>query len=206
MPFESWGATLACVGDPIATSRRLCSLRRHRADVSLPGRVFVLLGNHEHAHIGGPRTSLFARDGGSHPGAAHRDRKQQLADRASFVAAALGGDVFGLLFSHTAPGPDSQVLVTSSSWTIACTVRLRVVQIPSEVGRETRPTPPPCWDGCSGAPACRQTWRVSPGSAGPDPQHLRTLIIPAGYQTIGSQQLILSSSFGMEDAYKRSLS
>jgi hypothetical protein len=27
-----------------------------------PGRVHVLLGNHEHAHIGGPRTSLFARD------------------------------------------------------------------------------------------------------------------------------------------------
>jgi hypothetical protein len=31
-------------------------------------------------------------------------------------------------------------------------------------------------------------------------------VIPAGYQTIGAQQLIVSSSFCMEDAYKKILS
>src|SRR5439155_18961715 len=70
-----------------------------------PGRVHALLGNHEHAHVGGPKTSRFAAD------EAHV-LEQRLGDEAaewlrgwlaSFPLWATAADA-GLLFCHGAPG------------------------------------------------------------------------------------------------------
>lgn len=170
-----------------------------------PRRVYTLLGNHEHAHIGGPRTSLFARDEAV-------ALEQRLGVEASlwlngFLKAlplwALAP--CGVLFSHAAPGAELKQLEDLE------TIDYRRYAPPRENLRTTK-------SGAAAEAAARLLGQLM-WSSSVSPQQARELlsrigahvavyghaVVPAGYQTIGAEQLILSSSFGMEDAHKRVL-
>lgn len=169
-----------------------------------PRRVYTLLGNHEHAHIGGPRTSLFARDEAV-------ALEQRLGVEASvWLTSFLKGlplwalSPCGVLFSHAAPGAELSRLEDLE------TIDYRRYAPPRDSAWSTRGTGP--------QEAARLLGQLLWGSSLP-PQQAREIlarigahvavyghsVVPAGYQTIGAEQLILSSSFGMEDAQKRVL-
>jgi len=174
-----------------------------------PRRVFTLLGNHEHAHIGGPRTSLFARDEAV-------ALEQRLGVEASlWLASFLKGLPLwalapcGVLFSHAAPSPELNRLEDLEA------IDYRRYATPgaspskeSLRSRGDKPTDPAArllgqllW-GSSLSPQKAQEVLSRVGA------HIAVYghaVVPAGYQTIGDEQLILSSSFGMEDARKRVL-
>lgn len=174
-----------------------------------PGRIFTLLGNHEHAHIGGPRTSLFARDETA-------ALEQRLGVEASlWLTGFLKGLPLlalapcGLLFSHAAPAGD-----------LACCEDLEGIDYRRYASSKTAASKPEGADGrpSRGDAAARLLGQLL-WTSSLSPEQARTVlsrigarvaiyghtVIPAGYQTIGSEQLILSSSFGTEDAQKRIL-
>lgn len=174
-----------------------------------PRRVFMLLGNHEHAHIGGPRTSLFARDEAV-------ALEQRLGVEASlWLASLLKGlplwaiSPCGVLFSHAAPS--AEVARLEDLEAIDYRRYTMPGASPSKESLRTRTTLPP-------EPSARLLGQLLWGSSLP-PHKARELlprigahvavyghaVVPAGHQTIGDEQLILSSSFGMEDEKKRVL-
>lgn len=174
-----------------------------------PGRIFTLLGNHEHAHIGGPRTSLFARDEAM-------ALEQRLGVEASLW---LGGFLkslplwalgkCGLLFSHAAPA--AEVASESGHATLGELEELEAI--------DYRRYAPPRSASARSETAARLLGQLLWTSTMPPAQAQDVLrrvgasvavyghaVVPAGHQTIGGEQLILSTSFGMEDAKKRVLS
>jgi hypothetical protein len=182
-----------------------------------PGRVATLLGNHEHAHIGGPRTSLFARDEAM-------ALEQRLGVEASlWLAGFLRGlplwaiSACGVLFSHAAPAGDLVRLQDLEAIDYRRYAPPRVTRREAGSGSDA----PAMRNGRTAAapePAARLLGQLLWTPAMPPQQAREVLsragarvavyghaVIPTGYQTIGSEQLILSTSFGMEDACKRVL-
>jgi hypothetical protein len=174
-----------------------------------PRRVFTLLGNHEHAHIGGPRTSLFARDEAV-------ALEQRLGVEASlWLAAFLKGLPLwalapcGVLFSHAAPAAELNRLEDLEA--IDYRRYLPPGATPSKESLRSRgdkPTEPAArllgqllW-GSSLSPQKAQEVLLRAGAHVAVYGHA---VVPGGYQTIGNEQLILSTSFGMDDARKRVL-
>ena len=170
-----------------------------------PGRVFALLGNHEHAHIGGPRTSLFARDEAV-------ALEQRLGVEASlWLHGFLKGlplwavTPSGVLFSHAAPAAELLRLEDLES------IDYRRYAPPNGSSRSQK-------GGAAPDASARLLGQLMWGSS-LSPQKAQALlarigarlsiyghaVVPAGFQTIGAEQLILSTSFGMEDAQKRVL-
>jgi hypothetical protein len=171
-----------------------------------PGRVVTLLGNHEHAHIGGPRTAVFARD---EAGAL----EQRLGiDVSVWLASYLKSLPLwaiapcGVLFSHAAPAAELASLADLE------TIDYRRYVTPKPEARSRARTQKP---GEAAARLLGQLlWEQSLppfkaqgllGVAGAQLMVYGHAVIPTGYQTIGYEQLILSSSFAMEDEHKRVL-
>ena len=206
VPFESWGGHPYLRGRPYRDQSPALLLSVTELMSRYPGRVFVLLGNHEHAHIGGPRTSLFARDE-----AAILEQRIGI-ENSSWLTGLLSSlplwavTSSGLLFSHAAPG----ALLSGLGDLEQLDYRL---YSPPAAGADS------VGNGSTGQPGAaallgRLLWGASLppdvarqvlGALGLTLSIYGHSVIPAGYQTIGSQQLILSSSFGMEDAYKKIL-
>jgi hypothetical protein len=171
-----------------------------------PGRVITLLGNHEHAHIGGPRTAMFARD---EAGAL----EQRLGIEVSVWLASYLKTLplwalapCGVLFSHAAPAAELSSLADLE------TIDYRRYIAPKpEVRSRTKMQKP----GEAAARLLGQLlWERSLppfkaqgllAVAGAQMMVYGHAVIPTGYQTIGYEQLILSSSFAMEDEHKRVL-
>lgn len=169
-----------------------------------PGRVVALLGNHEYAHIGGPRTSKFADD------EIEVLEGRLTAESAAFVRRWFSGWPLwatapaGLLFSHAAPAAP----LTSLD-------ELEAIDY-AEHAPHAAHSRHGGWDLEAEAVAQRLgqlLWSrsMSPGEARKvlEVAGARLMVyghaVVAGYETIGREQLVLGTSFGLPDADKRVL-
>lgn len=213
LPFQQWQSSEKDLpflrGRPYRDQSPAVMLGLSELMMRHPRRVFSLLGNHEHAHIGGPRTSLFARDEAV-------ALEQRLGVETSLWLAGLCKGLplwalspCGVLFSHAAPAAELNRLEDLEA--IDYRRYATPGASPSKESMRTRGAQPP-------DPASRLLGQLLWGSSLPPHKAQELLprigariavyghaVVPAGHQTIGDEQLILSSSFGMEDAKKRVL-
>lgn len=195
-----------------------------------PGRVHALLGNHEHAHIGGPRTGLFARDEAG-------VLEQRLGVEASLWLAGYLRELpllalapCGVLLSHAAPAaeiahPDELETIDYRRYLAGrpeprfepphdlhgdpldregrfdLDPRARPVRLSRPGEAPARLLGQLLWE--SALPPHRAQGLL--GTVGAQIAVYGHSVIDAGHQTIGTDQLILSTSFGMPDEYKRVL-
>ncbi len=171
-----------------------------------PGRVLTLLGNHEHAHIGGPRTAVFIRDE-----AAALELRLGIENSvwlAGFLKSLPLWAIApcGVLFSHAAPAAELGSLADLEA------IDYRRYAAPKTDAKSRAKAQKP------GEAAARLfgqlLWEqaLPPfkaqallGTAGAQVLVYGHAVIASGYQTIGYEQLILSSSFAMEDEHKKVL-
>lgn len=171
-----------------------------------PGRVRTLLGNHEHAHIGGPRTAVFTRDE-----AGALEQRLGIENSVWLTGFLKGLPLWalapcGILFSHAAPAAELSNLHELEA------IDYRRYSAPKADTRSRAKAPKP------GEAAARLfgqlLWEqaLPPfkaqallGTAGAQLMVYGHALIPTGYQAIGYEQLILSSSFAMEDEHKKVL-
>jgi hypothetical protein len=158
-----------------------------------PGHVHALLGNHEHGHIGGPHTAKFAADEVAlleyHLGPDRTERLCHIFNGFALAAVAPCGAVL----THGAPAADiasideiEQVDVNS----FECESPLDILEVPV-LG-------PILWARSAQQERAREFLRAMGGTIsiyGHD-------VIPAGYERIGDEQIVVSTSFGVFDANK----
>ena len=158
-----------------------------------PKRVHAILGNHEHAHIGGPHTAKFAPDEvlllESIVGDEGARKLQRVFKGFPLVAVA----PCGIVFTHGAPAADirsrkevEQANLDGSDWDSP----LDIFQTPV-IG-------PILWARSAPPDVARRFLRAMGGKIaifGHD-------VIPEGYECIGDEQMIVSTSFGVADAWK----
>jgi hypothetical protein len=168
--------------------RAFVELRR-----DFPGQIHALLGNHEHGHIGGPHTAKFALDEVAlletmmgEEGAAWL--RSVLADLPLVAIAPCGA-----VFTHGAPaasikGPDDieSAALDSTEWGSP----LDILDVPV-VG-------PILWARSAEEDAARRFAAALGGHFtiyGHD-------VIPTGFERIGDEQMVVSTSFGVFDHSK----
>ena len=162
--------------------------RRH------PGRVHALLGNHEHGHVGGPHTAKFARDEvallESHLGPERTAKLRALLRDLPLVAVAPCGAVF----THGAPaaeiGSATDIEGAELDVYAAATSPVDIMEVPV-VG-------PILWARSATPDKARRFVTALGGTIsiyGHD-------VIPQGFERIGDEQIIVSTSFGIFDDSK----
>ena len=162
-----------------------------------PGRVHALLGNHEHGHIGGPHTAKFAADEVAlleHIlGPAGTARMRGIIH--TFAIAAVSR--CGAVFTHAAPAAviDSIADLESADLSGAGYASpLDVLDTPI-IGKVL-------WARAASEAEARRFLRAIGGTIsiyGHD-------VIPDGYETVGDEQMVVSTSFGVYDQNKVYLS
>lgn len=158
-----------------------------------PGRVHALLGNHEHGHIGGPHTAKFAVDEVAlleHIlGAERSARLREILRTLPLVAVA----PCGVVFTHGAPAAtiDSIADIEAASLdSFHADSPLDIFDVPV-IG-------PILWARSASADTARAFVRALGGRIavyGHD-------VIPEGFERIGAEQIVVSTSFGVFDANK----
>ncbi len=160
---------------------------------TFPNRVHALVGNHEHGHMGGPHTAKFAADEvvllerllgpeGSH-------RLRRVLDTFSLVAIAPCGAVF----THGAPAARIDSIEDLEGADLSghsYASPLDVLDTPI-VGKIL-------WARSAASAEARRFLRALGGTIsiyGHD-------VIPEGYERIGDEQMVVSTSFGVFDANK----
>jgi hypothetical protein len=161
-----------------------------------PGRVFCLLGNHEHAHVGGPSTAKF-----------YEDDVVALESRIGPEAAAQMNAIFrsfpllavspcGLVFTHGAPAAEP--------------VTPEEVEAQSYEGYEfstyedlarDRVLGPLLWSRRCEPARARAFLRSIAGDAGRIAAFGHD-VVPRGYECNGLEQICFSTSFGLYDTDK----
>ncbi|MEZ4400918.1 MAG: metallophosphoesterase [Kofleriaceae bacterium] len=158
-----------------------------------PGRVHALVGNHEHGHIGGPHTAKFAAD-----------EVELLEQRMGTAAAARMRDVLrsfalvavapcGAVFTHGAPA----ATVRSIAEIEAAPLEGFELGSPLDI-LDTPIIGPILWARSATADAAARFVRALGGTIciyGHD-------VIPEGFERIGDEQMVVSTSFGVPDARK----
>jgi hypothetical protein len=162
-----------------------------------PGRVHALLGNHEHGHIGGPHTAKFAADEVAlleHIlGPAATNRMKGIIH--TFALAAVSK--CGAVFTHGAPAAQCESVADLEAADISCAglaSPLDVLDTPI-VGKIL-------WARSATDVEARRFVRAMGGTCsvyGHD-------VIPDGYEKVGDEQIIVSTSFGLFDQNKVYLS
>lgn len=163
-----------------------------------PTRVACLLGNHEHSHVGGPHTPKFWPDETAHfeetvgPRRARRFRKLFRSFPAVAVARC------GVAVTHAAPnaeisGPDEIEAIRYEGFEELPIATLEEMPLLGRLLWSRR---------CPAATARRFLEALSV-----DGQSLGVVvygheIVPEGYERIGREQLLLSTSFGVRDENK----
>ena len=158
-----------------------------------PGRIHALVGNHEHGHIGGPHTAKFAADEvellESRLGPAAAERMRQVLRGFALVAVAPCGAVF----THGAPA----ATVTSIADIEAAP--LEGFELGSALDILDAPIIGPILWARSAAPEVAARFVRALGGTfciyGHD-------VIPEGFEQIGDEQMVVSTSFGVADARK----
>ncbi|MDW8280585.1 MAG: metallophosphoesterase [Myxococcales bacterium] len=162
-----------------------------------PGRVHALLGNHEHAHVGGPHTARFAAD-------EVQVLEQRLgAEVAEWLRQWLAGWPLwaiapcGILFSHGAPGQAPAQLEELEDLDYR---RWQPLGQTESQDPRARLLGKLLWTRSLSPPEARRVLHVA-GC------HLMVYgrEVVEGYEVIGQEQLILASSFGLPDDKKRIL-
>ena len=159
-----------------------------------PGRVHAILGNHEHGHVGGPHTAKFARDEVAlledELGPERAERFCRILAELPLVAVAPCGAVF----THGAPAAsinsreeiedvDIEIVPTAGS-------PIDILNVPV-LG-------PILWARSAAPFIARQFLKALGGTIsiyGHD-------VIPEGFERIGDEQIVVSTSFGVADANK----
>ncbi|WP_428264937.1 metallophosphoesterase [Haliangium sp.] len=158
-----------------------------------PGHVHALLGNHEHGHIGGPHTAKFAYDEvellESRLGPARTLHLRQVLRSLPLVALAPCGAVF----THGAPAATIDSLAEIEAADLDAYGEdspLDILAVPV-IG-------PILWARSASPEAARRFLGAVGGSIsifGHD-------VIPRGFERIGDEQIVVSTSFGVFDANK----
>lgn len=193
IPEESWPYYLGDFyrDESGAVVEGFASLAQH-----FPGRVFCLLGNHEHAHVGGPSTAKF-----------HDDDVVALEERVGPAFTAYMKALFhgfplvaispcGLVFTHGAPAADplSHEEIEAQSYegyehaTYEDLARDRVLG-------------PLLWSRRCDPARARAFLRSIAGERG----HIAAFghdVVPKGYECNGEEQICFSTSFGLYDRDK----
>ncbi len=161
--------------------------RRH------PGRIHALVGNHEHGHIGGPHTAKFAVDEvivlehqlGPHASARLREVLREFA----LVAIA----PCGAIFTHGAPA----AVVNSVADIEAASLDGYDFGSPIDI-LDTPVIGPILWARSAQPEVAARFVRALGGTFciyGHD-------VIPEGFEMVGDEQMVVSTSFGVFDARK----
>ena len=162
-----------------------------------PGRVHALLGNHEHGHIGGPHTAKFAIDEvvllERILGPERSERLKQALRGFALAAVAPCGAVF----THGAPAADIHSIEDVERAKIDSHDYDRIFDV-----LEVPVVGPILWARSATTQAARQFVRALGGTIsiyGHD-------VIPEGFERIGDEQIVVSTSFGVFDSNKVYLS
>lgn len=158
-----------------------------------PGRVHALVGNHEHGHIGGPHTAKFAADEVAvleHLlGPERAERMREVLRDFALVAVAPCGAVF----THGAPA------ATIDSIRDIEEARLDGFEVGSPIDILDTPVIGPILWARSAEPDAAAAFVKALGGTfcvyGHD-------VIPEGFEVIGDEQIVVSTSFGVFDANK----
>lgn len=158
-----------------------------------PGRIHALIGNHEHGHVGGPHTAKFAADEvillENLLGPAGT---RKLCDViATFALAAIAP--CGAVFTHGAPAAQIQSVKDIE----AADLSGRQYASPLDV-LDTPVVGKILWARSAEPVVARRFLRAMGGSIsiyGHD-------VIPEGYERVGDEQIVVSTSFGVFDTYK----
>jgi hypothetical protein len=158
-----------------------------------PGRVHALLGNHEHGHIGGPHTAKFAADEVALLeqilGPSGTARMRGIIH--TFALAAVSK--CGAVFTHGAPA----AVVDSVADVEAADLSGAAYASPLDV-LDTQVVGKILWARSATAAEARRFVRGMGGTMciyGHD-------VIPEGYECIGDEQMVVSTSFGVFDTNK----
>jgi hypothetical protein len=158
-----------------------------------PGRVHALVGNHEHGHIGGPHTAKFAADEvillEHQLGAARSARMREILSGFALAAVAPCGAVF----THGAPA----ALIDSITDVERADLGGFELESPLDI-LDTPVVGPILWARSAAPDVAARFVRAMGGTIaiyGHD-------VIPEGFERIGDEQLVVSTSFGVFDAYK----
>lgn len=158
-----------------------------------PGRVHALLGNHEHAHVGGPHTAKFAPDEvellESIIGPAESERLRTVLVELPLAAVT----PCGIVFTHGAPAAEIRSIAEVEH------ARLDGFELDSPLDVFDVPvTGPLLWARSAPAEVARRFLATMGGRIsvfGHD-------VIPEGFERFGDEQMIVSTSFGVADANK----
>src|SRR5215468_2364677 len=158
-----------------------------------PGRVHALIGNHEHGHIGGPHTAKFAADEVAlleHIlGPAATARMRGIIH--TFAIAAVSK--CGAVFTHGAPAAVIESVADLENADLSgagFASPLDILDTPI-VGKVL-------WARSATEAEARRFLRATGGSIsiyGHD-------VIPEGFETVGDEQIVVSTSFGVFDSNK----
>jgi len=158
-----------------------------------PGRVHALLGNHEHGHIGGPHTAKFAADEVALLeqilGPAGTARMRGIIH--TFAIAAVSR--CGAVFTHAAPA----AVIDSIADLEAADLSGAQYASPLEV-LDTPVVGKILWARSASEAEARKFLRATHGTVsiyGHD-------VIPEGYEMVGDEQIVVSTSFGLYDQNK----
>ncbi len=164
-----------------------------RLRTSYAGRVHAIIGNHEHGHIGGPHTAKFAIDEvellESRMGPDASAWLRNLLRELPLVAVAPCGAVF----THGAPAAD----ITSVAEVEAADLDDLVFDSPIDVF-EVPVIGPLLWARSAAPEVARRFLAAMKGTIsiyGHD-------VIPEGFERVGDEQIVVSTSFGVFDSNK----
>jgi hypothetical protein len=158
-----------------------------------PNRVHALVGNHEHGHIGGPHTAKFAADEvallENLLGAERAERMQSILRDFALVAIAPCGAVF----THGAPAATVESIQDIEA------AELEGFEVGSPIDILDTPVIGPILWARSAEPDVAARFVQALGGTfciyGHD-------VIPEGFEIIGDEQIVVSTSFGVFDANK----
>jgi hypothetical protein len=166
-----------------------------------PGHVHCLLGNHEHSHIGGPHTPKFWMDETAFfeeaVGSRRAERYKELFRQFHLVATT----PCGVTVTHAAP--DVEIEQASD---VACVSYDGYEEMSLESIQQTPLLGRLIWSRRCPPHRAREFLRVL--SKEGSPQRLVVFghdIVPEGYEYLSDEQLILSTSFGVENTFKHYL-
>jgi len=158
-----------------------------------PGRVHALVGNHEHGHIGGPHTAKFAADEvvllENLLGPARTERLKGILAELPLAAVA----PCGAIFTHGAPAAE----IASIEEVEQADLTGFELGSPLEI-LDTPVIGPILWARSAHPEVAARFVRAMGGTIsiyGHD-------VIPEGFERIGHEQLVVSTSFGVFDSNK----
>jgi hypothetical protein len=165
---------------------------------SKEARAFSLLGNHEHAHIGGPVVSKFHADEAAVLDAALGDaREDAVAFMATWPLIALAG--CGLAFVHGSPAATE---ATVEGWEDVDYTGYAGMA-PIDMLRYNRPFATVLWARSATEREARAFLKVCfPQRDAEGVVVFGHDVVRSGYGKVGSLQLCLSTSYGLEDENK----